>query len=58
MRLGNSKGLHRRMVLQALANAEPPERKQVNERAEKAAVIVTSNLPFSEWTSVIPNTRL
>jgi DNA replication protein DnaC len=26
--------------------------------AEKAAVIVTSNLPFSEWTQVIPNARL
>jgi DNA replication protein DnaC len=24
-------------------------------RAEKAAVIITTNLPFSEWTSVIPN---
>ena len=24
----------------------------------KAAVIVTTNLPFSEWTSVIPNARL
>jgi len=30
----------------------------IAERAEKAAVIVTSNLPFSEWTSVIPNARL
>lgn len=30
----------------------------VAERAEKAAVIVTSNLPFSEWTQVIPNPRL
>ncbi len=30
----------------------------VAERAEKAAVIVTSNLPFSEWTQVIPNARL
>jgi len=30
----------------------------IAERAEKAAVIVTTNLPFSEWTSVIPNTRL
>ena len=26
--------------------------------AEKAAVILTTNLPFSEWTKVIPNTRL
>ena len=25
---------------------------------EKAAVIVTTNLPFSEWTQVIPNARL
>ena len=27
-------------------------------RAEKAAVIVTTNLPFSEWTTKFPNTRL
>ena len=27
-------------------------------RAEKAAVIVTTNLPFSEWSQVIPNPRL
>jgi len=27
-------------------------------RAEKAAVILTTNLPFSEWTQVIPNARL
>ena len=30
----------------------------IAERADKAAVIVTTNLPFSEWTQVIPNTRL
>ena len=30
----------------------------IAERAEKAAVIVTTNLPFSAWTSVIPNARL
>jgi IstB-like ATP binding protein len=30
----------------------------IPERAEKAAVIVTTNLPFSEWTQVIPNARL
>src|SRR5712672_4448359 len=30
----------------------------IAERAEKAAVIVTTNLPFSEWTSVIPNAQL
>ena len=27
-------------------------------RAETAAVIVTSNLPFSEWTTMFPNARL
>jgi len=27
-------------------------------RAERAAVIVTTNLPFSEWTTVFPNPRL
>jgi len=30
----------------------------IAERAEKAAVILTTNLPFSEWTQVIPNARL
>jgi DNA replication protein DnaC len=30
----------------------------VAERTEKAAVVLTTNLPFSEWTQVIPNARL
>ena len=30
----------------------------IADRAEKAAVIVTTNLPFSEWPQVIPNPRL
>jgi DNA replication protein DnaC len=30
----------------------------IAERAEKTAVIVATNLPFSEWTSVNPNARL
>jgi DNA replication protein DnaC len=30
----------------------------IAERTEKAAVILTTNLPFSEWTQVIPNARL
>jgi DNA replication protein DnaC len=30
----------------------------IAERAEKAAMILTTNLPFSEWTQVIPNPRL
>jgi DNA replication protein DnaC len=30
----------------------------IAERAEKATVILTTNLPFSEWTQVIPNVRL
>jgi DNA replication protein DnaC len=30
----------------------------IAERADKAAVIITTNLPFSEWTEVIPNARL
>ena len=30
----------------------------ISERAEKAAVILTTNLPFSEWTQVFPNPRL
>ena len=27
-------------------------------RAERAAVMVTTNLPFSEWTTKFPNARL
>lgn len=30
----------------------------ITERAKKAAVILTTNPPFSEWTQVIPNARL
>lgn len=30
----------------------------IAERAEQASVILTTNLPFSEWTQVIPNARL
>lgn len=30
----------------------------IADRAEKAAVVLTTNLPFSEWTQVIPNPRL
>ena len=30
----------------------------IAERAEKTAVILTTNLPFSEWIQVIPNARL
>jgi DNA replication protein DnaC len=30
----------------------------ITERAEKAAVLLTTNLPFSEWVQVIPNARL
>ena len=30
----------------------------IAERAEKAALIITTNLPFSEWTQVFTNTRL
>ena len=30
----------------------------IAERAENAAVLLTTNLPFSEWTQVIPNARL
>jgi DNA replication protein DnaC len=30
----------------------------ISERAEKVAVIITTNLPFSEWTQVFANPRL
>jgi DNA replication protein DnaC len=30
----------------------------VADRAERAALIITTNLPFSEWTQVFPNPRL
>lgn len=30
----------------------------ISGRAEQAAVIVTTNLPFSEWTTMFPNARL
>ncbi len=30
----------------------------ISDRAELAALIVTTNLPFSEWTTVFPNPRL
>jgi DNA replication protein DnaC len=30
----------------------------IAKRAERAALIVTTNLPFSEWTQVFPNPRL
>jgi DNA replication protein DnaC len=30
----------------------------IADRAERAALILTTNLPFSEWTQVIPNARL
>jgi DNA replication protein DnaC len=30
----------------------------IADRSEQAAVILTTNLPFSEWTQVIPNARL
>jgi len=30
----------------------------ISDRAEKASVIITTNLPFSEWTNVFTNARL
>jgi DNA replication protein DnaC len=30
----------------------------ISERAERAAIVVTTNLPFSEWTIVLNNPRL
>jgi DNA replication protein DnaC len=30
----------------------------IADRSERKGVILTTNLPFSEWTQVIPNPRL
>ena len=30
----------------------------ISDRAERTAWIITTNLPFSEWTQVFPNARL
>ena len=30
----------------------------ITERAEKSALMMTTNLPFSEWSTVFPNARL
>lgn len=30
----------------------------ISERAERATFIITTNLPFSEWTQVFPSARL
>lgn len=30
----------------------------IAERTERAAILITTNLPFSEWTQVFPNARL
>jgi DNA replication protein DnaC len=30
----------------------------ITERAEKSALMITTNLPFSEWSTVFPNARL
>ena len=30
----------------------------VSERCERAALVITTNLPFSEWTQVFTNARL
>ena len=30
----------------------------ISDRAERAALIIIINLPFSEWTTVFPNPRL
>lgn len=30
----------------------------LDERSETASIILTTNLPFSEWTQIFPETRL
>ena len=30
----------------------------ISERAERATLVIITNLPFSEWTKVFPNARL
>jgi len=41
-----------------MADSQPGRGPAPSERAERAAIIVTTNLPFSEWTTVFPNPRL
>jgi DNA replication protein DnaC len=64
-----SRGVHRWMryeliVVDEMAYVAMPEAaaellfQVIAGRAERAAVIVTTNLPFSEWTRMFPNARL
>jgi DNA replication protein DnaC len=52
------------MVMDEMAYVAMPEAaaellfQVISGRAERAAVIVTTNLPFSEWTTMFPNARL
>jgi len=41
-----------------LAEAGPRCCSRSSPEGGKAAVIITTNLPFSEWTTVFPNARL
>jgi hypothetical protein len=51
--------LYRRIVLRCARRCFVRADVQViADRAEKAAVIVTTSLPFSEWSQVIANPRL
>jgi DNA replication protein DnaC len=49
---------HANQLSRALGRWERLDLICIDDRAEKAAVIVTTNLPFSEWSQVIPNPRL
>jgi DNA replication protein DnaC len=64
VRMTNRWARYELMVIDEMAYVAMPEAAAellfqiVAGRAERAAVIVTTNLPFSEWTTMFPNARL
>jgi DNA replication protein DnaC len=64
VRMTNRWARYELMVMDEMAYVAMPEAAAellfqiVAGRAERAAVIVTTNLPFSEWTTMFPNARL
>jgi DNA replication protein DnaC len=64
VRMTNRWARYELIVIDEMAYVAMPEAaaellfQMVAGRAERAAVIVTTNLPFSEWTTMFPNARL